>query len=85
MLKINKIAVSNDYKINVLFENGTEKICNLKSFINKGDFVELKNITLFRKVKNCIYGIEWPNDLDLSSDTLYQIGKSTKKGGKDEH
>ncbi|OHD05554.1 MAG: hypothetical protein A2086_13110 [Spirochaetes bacterium GWD1_27_9] len=74
MLKIKDIKWVNGYKIKVLFDGNNEKICDLSDFLEKGDFVELKDISLFKQFRNTGLSIEWPNELDLSSDTLFYIG-----------
>ena len=38
-------------------------------------FIELKNENYFKMVKNHGYYIEWPNEINLSSDTVYYEGK----------
>jgi hypothetical protein len=40
-----------------------------------GDFTELKNKEIFRQFRNTGFSAEWPNELDLSADTLMSIGK----------
>ena len=75
MLKIKNVNVEKDFILKTEFINGEIKYCDIKDFLDKGDFKELKNIDLFKQVKNKGLSIEWPNELDLSSDTLYKIGK----------
>ena len=74
MLKINSINYLNNYKIEVQFENNEIKICDITEFLNKGSFVDLKDLDIFKNIKNTGFSIEWSNGLDLSSDTLYCIG-----------
>lgn len=74
MIRIKNITPASDYSIEVEFENGTKKKCNIQQFLAVGDFAELKDQNLFKQVKNTGFSVEWPNDLDLSSDTLYAIG-----------
>ena len=42
--------------------------------MEKGAFKELTDETLFKRFKNTGFSVEWPNEIDLSSDTLYAIG-----------
>ena len=74
MLQLEKITTK-DYTIKVLFQNGEEKTCDISVFLDRGIFQELKNKNLFAQAKNTGFSIEWPNGADLSSDTLYAIGK----------
>lgn len=75
MLKISKIEPLSKYKLKVIFENGEVKTCNISPFMKKGAFRELQDETLFKGMKNTGISVEWPNEVDLSSDTLYAIGK----------
>jgi hypothetical protein len=73
MIKIKSVTPLKDYKLSVVFESNTEKICDISQFLDKGSFIELKDIQVFNLVKNCGFSVEWPNELDLSSDTLLSI------------
>ncbi len=76
MLKIKKIDPLNNYQLQVIFENNDERICDISNFLEKGIFTELKDTSTFRQVRNTGYSAEWPNEADLSSDTLLAIGYS---------
>ena len=73
MLKIKYVKPQKDYKVLVGFENNVEKLCDISQFLNIGAFKELKEKSLFAQVKNEGYSIEWPNEVDLSSDTLLSL------------
>ena len=73
MLKIKSVTALRKYLLHVVFDNGVEKDCDISCFLDKGCFKELKDESLFRQVRNAIYAVEWPNDLDLSSDTLMSL------------
>lgn len=70
MLKVKSVLPLKDYKLKVIFDNDVEKICDINQYLNDGDFTELKDIQLFNQVKCIGYYVEWPNELDLSADTL---------------
>lgn len=76
MLKLIKVLPLPNYKLKVEFENGEVGDCDITEFLDKGDFKELRDKSLFKQVKNTGYSAEWPNELDLSSDTLYAIKKA---------
>jgi len=75
MLKINNIKLLGNYTIEVSFDNGENRICDISPFLENGDFKELKEITMFNTVRSIKWGIEWANGLDLSADTLEMIVK----------
>ena len=75
MIKIKKLKIIKNYELQLTFDNNKIKIFDVKPYLENGIFQELKNQAYFRLVKNKGYFIEWPNEHDLSSDTLYYEGK----------
>lgn len=54
----------------------------MSRYIGKGIFKELRDKRYFRKVRIIAGGIEWPNEQDLSVDTIYLTGKRVAKPEK---
>lgn len=75
MLKIKNLTVLDDYRLLINFQDGENKTFDLFPYLDKGIFKDLKNKDYFKLVKNEGYFIKWPDDQDLSSDTLYIEGK----------
>lgn len=75
MLKINHVKLLGNYTIEVAFDNGEIRICDITPFLDKGDFSELKETSMFNTIRSIKWGVEWANGLDLSADTLELIGK----------
>jgi len=73
MIRIKTVKPLQEYKLLIVFENNEERICDISQFLNVGSFKELRNEALFNQVRNAGYSVEWPNELDLSSDTLLSI------------
>lgn len=71
MVLINRIEVESDYILYVEFNDGKVKRVDMRPYISKGIFTQLKDEDYFRLAKNYHYFISWPNDQELSSDTLY--------------
>jgi hypothetical protein len=71
MLRIKNVFPIDNYQLRMVFETNEEKIVDLSSIITKGVFKQLKDPAYFKQVINQEYFIEWPNEQDLSSDTLY--------------
>ncbi len=74
MVRIKNITPVPKYSLEVEFDDGAIKKCDIQQFLATGDFVELRDENLFKQARNTGFSVEWPNDLDLSSDTLYAIG-----------
>jgi hypothetical protein len=71
MYRIKNIQVTGENCLLVEFSDGKTKSVNLTSFLDKGIFSQLKDPNYFQLVRNNGYFITWPNDQELSADTLY--------------
>lgn len=81
MLNVKKVQPVSNYCLKVFFDNNECRCFDVKPYLDKGTFKELKNKNYFNQVKSIQYGIEWPHHQDLSADTLYLEGTkvATKK------
>ena len=70
MLKVIKVNAKRDYTLFVELSNGSSGSFDVKPYLEKGVFKELKNINYFKQVKPFFCGIAWPNEQDLSADTI---------------
>jgi len=73
---IKKVQTLDNHCLKLWFENGEQKIFDLKPYLNKGVFSQLKSLSLFASVRVVAGSIEWSNGIDLSYDTLYLQGSS---------
>ena len=74
---VKKVKPLENYCLMLWFENGEQKIFDLKPYLNKGVFNQLKNTALFDSVRVVAGSVEWENEIDLSYDTLYLEGLAT--------
>ena len=70
MLKVVKVDAKDDYTLFVELSNGFSGSFDVKPYLEKGVFKELKDINYFKQVKPFFCGISWPNEQDLSADTI---------------
>lgn len=74
---IKEVKPLDNLVLEIIFTNGTRKKYNVKPLMEKWEiFKELQNIELFNKVKVDIggYGIVWNDELDLSSEEVWNNG-----------
>jgi len=71
------VKANPDFTLELTFENGQERIFDMKPYLSIGVFKELANPTLFKTVKPCFGSISWKNGQDLCPDTLYMDSKKT--------
>jgi hypothetical protein len=66
-----------DYRMEVLFENGERRMFDAKPYLQHGVFVRLQNRAIFQAARVVAGSVEWPGELDLSYDTLYLESQPT--------
>ena len=76
MRTITSLQTKENFILNIRFDNGTEKVFDMKPYLLLPVFAPLNQFSVFEKVVNRGYFIEWTADeLDLSADTLWHEGK----------
>jgi hypothetical protein len=75
MKTIKNIDILNSHQLSCTFNDGITKIADLSIFLKSPAFMPLQNPEAFKTLVNKIYFIEWADfELDLSADTLWNIG-----------
>ena len=77
LIKIKSARYLSGYKIYCLFNNGEEKIVDLKDELYGEMFEPLKDKNIFVqfRVDEILKTIVWPNGADIAPYSLYEIGK----------
>ncbi len=70
-LKIIKVKPLKDFMLDLVFSNGEHRLFDMKPYLNKGIFKELKNPAYFQEVSIDYGTIKWPHEQDMSPVTLY--------------
>jgi hypothetical protein len=73
--RVKEVYPIENYQLRLVFNNGEEKIFDVKPYLTIGVFKELQNISIFNSVRPFLGSILWGNNVDLSPDTLYMEGK----------
>lgn len=61
-----------DYKLSLVFSTGEQGIFDMRPYLEKGIFTQLKDILLFQNLKIMYRTVTWcDGELDISPDTLY--------------
>lgn len=71
---MNKVAAVKplpNYELLLTFSNHEVRRFDVKPYLDKGIFVELKDEDYFRKVALCMDSIAWKSGQDFSPETLY--------------
>ena len=71
--KITQVKVLDNYRLEVLFNDGVKGIVSLSDRLFGPVFEPLKDPVFFAKVQIDEFGaIAWPNGADLAPDALYE-------------
>jgi hypothetical protein len=71
MNKVIDAQPNDDFTIDLRFSDGTNRRFDVKPYLEKGVFCELKDINYFKNI-NIVHGtVQWLNEQDISPDTLY--------------
>lgn len=73
--KIKEVQANENYTLTITFDNGEKRLFDVTPFYSKGIFNKLKELTYFKRARIAFDGIEWPDQQDLSHDTLYLLSK----------
>lgn len=74
--RVKKVKPNPDYTITLIFDNGERKVFDVKPYLDKGIFRELKDLKMFNAVRPFLGSIEWPRGQDFCPDTLYLEGRA---------
>ncbi len=66
-----RVSALDNYCLDIVFENGEQRVFDVKPYLNRGVFVRLQNPAVFAAARVVAGSVEWPGGLDLSYDTLY--------------
>ncbi len=73
--RIKEVYPNDDYTLSILFDNNEKRIFDVKPYLDKGIFNQLKDRRIFNSVKPFLGSIQWVNGLDFCPDTLYLESK----------
>ncbi len=71
-LAVTEVEPLEDYQLLLTFENGEKRIFDMKPYLDKGIFQELKDSKMFRTVRVSFDSIEWDNQADIDPEILYE-------------
>lgn len=70
--RVKTVSPQPDYTLKLVFTNGEERIFDVKPYLAKGIFQELRSPVMFNSVRVFLGSIQWRNEADLCPDTLYE-------------
>jgi hypothetical protein len=77
--RVKDVSPDQNYTVHLTFDNGEEGIFDVKPYLDKGMFRELKDLSIFNSVKPIMGTVQWKNGQDFCPDTLYIDSKRYAK------
>ena len=77
---VKQVKPLDNFQLLLTFENEEQGIFDMKPYLEKGIFRELKDNAMFNTVRVSFDTIEWDNGADFDPEVLYQHSKITKTG-----
>ena len=77
MREIINVKPLEDYQLLLVFDNQEKRIKDMKPYLEKGIFKELKDEKFFKSVKILYGAISWDGRIELCADSLYLTSKPT--------
>lgn len=77
-LNIKDVKVLENYELLLIYENGEEKVYDMKKNLQYECFSKLKDYEYFKKVHPCGETIEWEEGEDVCPEDMYFNSKKVK-------
>ncbi|MGM9974472.1 MAG: DUF2442 domain-containing protein [Clostridiaceae bacterium] len=71
-LSVKDVKALDEYKLLLTFDNDEERIFDMKPYLDKGIFTELKDKAMFNSVRVSYDTIQWENQADMDPERLYE-------------
>lgn len=70
--RVKDVKPNPNYTLDLIFNNGERKVFDVKPYLDKGIFKELKDLKVFNAVRPFLGSIEWPHGQFLSRYALFR-------------
>jgi hypothetical protein len=71
MESVTYVSPKPDYHLELVFNTGEKKIFNVRPYLDKGVFRQLKDTQMFNQAYVAFGTVCWPGNLDIAPETLY--------------
>ncbi len=79
MKKVVSAKAKDDFTLDLIFNDGAKKTFDVKPYLNRGIFTELKNLEYFKQIKVVFGTVQWQNEQDFAPETLYLESKVSER------
>jgi hypothetical protein len=71
MIRVTAVRPMDDYHLELEFNSGETRLFDVRPYLDKGIFTQLKDPSYFRRVRLAFGSVAWPNEQDFGPDSLY--------------
>jgi hypothetical protein len=71
LLDVISVKTSQDFKLQLEFENGEMRIFDMTPYLDKKPYLHLKTFSMFAQAFVDYGTVVWPNNIDIAPETLY--------------
>lgn len=82
--RVRAVRPNPDYTLTLEFDNQEVRVFDVKPYLDKGIFRELREKSLFYSVRPFLGSVQWVGGQDLCPDTLYLDGIPVDSDAQDE-
>jgi hypothetical protein len=82
--RVQAVHPNPDYTLTLEFDNHEVGVFDVKPYLDKGIFQELREKSVFYSVRPFLGSVQWIGGQDFCPDTLYLDGASVKPDMEDE-
>ena len=71
MIRVTAVQARDDYQLALTFSTGETRLFDVRPYLDKGIFRELRDPSYFRSVRLAFGSIAWPHEQDFGPESLY--------------
>lgn len=71
MESVVRVIPKDGYLLELWFNTGDHRLFDARPYLQKGVFVRLQNVALFKQAYVALDTVCWPGDLDIAPETLF--------------
>jgi hypothetical protein len=70
--RVINVKANDDFTLTLTFANGEIGQFDVTPYLDKGIFLELRDLNYFKQARVALGTVQWPHEQDFCPDTLYE-------------
>ncbi len=71
MESVIRVVPRDDFSLELWFDTGDHRLFDARPYLERGVFIRLKDIKLFKQAYIALGTVCWPDNLDIAPETLF--------------